>query len=174
MNKLHIMAENNLNNKEALEKLKGIVDQIDVGTVCSFPSDSDYPHGVPMSRQEVDANGDIWYICSAESETFKNISQDPKVSLFYADPKTYTFLSINGKASLSRDQERIDRYWNKMMEGWFKKGKEDPNIQLLQITPEEAHYWDSNSNMVVNLFKMLKAAVTGNAQDIGNEGDLNV
>ncbi|MGJ1415064.1 hypothetical protein ACR784_05985 [Sphingobacterium multivorum] len=66
------MAENNLNNKEALEKLKGIVHQIDVGTVCSFPSDSDYPHGVPMSRQEVDANGDIWYICSAESETFKN------------------------------------------------------------------------------------------------------
>ncbi len=168
------MAENNLSNKEALEKLKVIVDQIDIGTICSFPVDSDYPHGVPMSRQEVDEEGNIWYICSAESETFKNISQDPRVSLFYADPKHYTFLSINGTASLSRDQERIDRYWNKMMEGWFAKGKEDPNIRLLQVTPKDAHYWDSNSNMIVNLFKLLKATVTGETEDIGKEGDLNI
>ncbi|WP_293907138.1 MULTISPECIES: pyridoxamine 5'-phosphate oxidase family protein [unclassified Sphingobacterium] len=168
------MAENNLSNKEALDKLKVIVDQIDVGTVCSFPSDANYPHGVPMSRQEVDDEGTIWYICSAESETFKNISQDPRVSLFYADPKNYTFLSINGTADLSRDQERIDRYWNKMMEGWFEKGKEDPNIRLLQVTPKDAHYWDSNSNMIVNLFKMLKATVTGETEDIGKEGDLNI
>lgn len=168
------MAENNLSNREALEKLKVIVDQIDVGTVCSFPSDSNYPHGVPMSRQEVDDDGVIWYICSAESETFKNISQDPRVSLFYADPKHYTFLSINGTAKLLRDQERIDRYWNKMMEGWFEKGKEDPHIRLLRVTPKDAHYWDSNSNMIVNLFKMLKATVTGDAEDMGKEGDLNI
>jgi len=168
------MAENNLSNKEALEKLKVIVDQIDIATICSFPVDSVYPHGVPMSRQEVDEEGNIWYICSAESETFKNISRDPRVSLFYADPKHYTFLSINGMANLSRDQERIDRYWNKMMEGWFAKGKEDPNIRLLQVTPKDAHYWDSNSNMIVNLFKMLKATVTGETEDIGKEGDLNI
>lgn len=168
------MAENNLSNKEALEKLKVIVDQIDIGTICSFPVDSAYLHGVPMSRQEVDEEGNIWYICSAESETFKNISRDPRVSLFYADPKHYTFLSINGMANLSRDQERIDRYWNKMMEGWFAKGKEDPNIRLLQVMPKDAHYWDSNSNMIVNLFKMLKATVTGETEDIGKEGDLNI
>ncbi|MGF7024648.1 MULTISPECIES: pyridoxamine 5'-phosphate oxidase family protein [Sphingobacterium] len=168
------MAENNLNNKEALDKLKAIVDQIDVGTVCSFPAESEYPHGVPMSRQEVDEDGDIWFICSAESDTFKNIAQNPKASLFYADPKHYTFLSINGKASLSRDQERIDRYWNKMMEGWFEKGKEDPNIRLLRVTPKDAHYWDSDSNMIVNLFKMLKVRLTGETEDIGKEGDLNI
>jgi len=83
-------------------------------------------------------------------------------------------LSINGRASLSRDQERIDRYWNKMMEGWFEKGKDDPNIRLLRVSPEEAHYWDSNSNVIVNIFQMLKAAVTGNTEDIGEEGDLKL
>ncbi|WP_104382805.1 pyridoxamine 5'-phosphate oxidase family protein [Sphingobacterium sp. HMA12] len=168
------MAEKNMNNQEALDKLKTIIDQIDVGTVCSFGKGAVYPHGVPMSRQEVDAAGDIWYICSAESETHQNIENDPRVSLFYADPKNYTFLSVNGTASLSRDQARIDRYWNKMMEGWFKKGKEDPNIRLVRVTPQDAHYWDSNSNMIVNLFNMLKVAVTGNPEDIGKEGDLNL
>ncbi len=168
------MAEKNISNKEALEKLRFIVDQIDIGTLCSFNKESDYPHGVPMSRQEVDDDGSIWYICSAESETFRNIENDPKISLFYADAKNYTFLSINGTGRLSRDQARIDRYWNKMMEGWFEKGKEDPNIRLLQVTPVEAHYWDSNSNMIINLFQMLKATITGNTDDIGKEGDLNL
>ncbi|MEI2274217.1 pyridoxamine 5'-phosphate oxidase family protein [Sphingobacterium sp. ML3W] len=168
------MAEKNMHDQEAFDKLKSIVDQIDIGTICSFSQESPYPHGVPMSRQEVDNEGNIWYICSAESETYKNIENDPKVSVFYADPKNYTFLSINGTASLSRDQDRIDRYWNKMMEGWFEKGKEDPNIRLLQVSPRDAHYWDSNSNMIVNLFQMLKAAITGNTEDIGKEGDLNL
>ncbi|OOG18052.1 hypothetical protein BWD42_12250 [Sphingobacterium sp. CZ-UAM] len=168
------MAEKNMHNQEALDKLKSIVDQIDIGTICSFSQESPYPHGVPMSRQEVDNEGNIWYICSAESETYKNIEKDPKVSVFYADPKNYTFLSINGTASLSRDQDRIDRYWNKMMEGWFEKGKEDPNIRLLRVSPRDAHYWDSNSNMIVNLFQMLKATITGNTEDIGKEGDLNL
>ncbi|WP_293942479.1 MULTISPECIES: pyridoxamine 5'-phosphate oxidase family protein [unclassified Sphingobacterium] len=168
------MAEKNINNQEALDKLKSIVDQIDVGTICSFGKESIYPHGVPMSRQEVDNQGNIWYICSAQSDTYKNIENDPRVSVFYADPKNYTFLSINGTAKLSREQARIDRYWNKMMEGWFEKGKEDPNIRLLCVSPQEAHYWDSNSNMVVNLFNMLKATLTGNIEDIGKEGDLNL
>ena len=168
------MAEKNINNQEALDKLKSIVDQIDVGTICSFGKESIYPHGVPMSRQEVDNQGNIWYICSAQSDTYKNIENDPRVSVFYADPKNYTFLSINGTAKLSRDQARIDRYWNKMMEGWFEKGKEDPNIRLLCVSPQEAHYWDSNSNMLVNLFNMLKATITGNIEDIGEEGDLNL
>lgn len=168
------MAEKNMKNQEALDKLKTIIDQIDVGTICSFSKESVYPHGVPMSRQEVDPAGDIWYICSAESETHQNIENDPRVSLFYADPKNYTFLSVNGTASLSRDQARIDRYWNKMMEGWFKKGKEDPNIRLVRVTPQNAHYWDSNSNKIVNIFNMLKATVTGHSEDIGKEGDLNL
>ncbi|MFZ4861682.1 pyridoxamine 5'-phosphate oxidase family protein [Sphingobacterium sp. Mn56C] len=168
------MAEKVIRDQEAQEKLKSIVDQIDIGIICTFNPQSDYPHGVPMSRQEVDETGDIWYICSAESETYKNLVQNSKISIFYSDPKSYTFLSINGTASLSRDQDRIDKYWNKMMEGWFEKGKEDPNIKLLKVTPEKAHYWDAGSNKIATLFGMLKNAITGSNEDIGEEGELKI
>ncbi|MGN5954152.1 pyridoxamine 5'-phosphate oxidase family protein [Sphingobacterium lactis] len=168
------MAEKNIKNKEAQEKFKAIIDQIDIGTICSFNADSPYPHGVPMSRQEVEEDSNVWYILSAESETFKNLEKDNKISVFYADPKNYTFLSVNGTASLSRDQERIDKYWNKMMEGWFEKGKTDPNIRILKVNPEEAHYWDSGSNKITMLFGMIKKIVTGSKEDVGNEGDLEL
>lgn len=168
------MAEKFIRDQEAQIKLKSIVDQIDIGTICTFTPLSPYPHGVPMSRQEVDEAGNIWYICSSESETHKNLEIDDKISIFYADPKNYRFLSINGTAILTRDQVRIDRYWNKMMESWFEKGKDDPNIKLIKVTPSEAHYWESGSNKIVNLFAMLKNALTGSNEDIGEEGELKI
>lgn len=172
--KEHTMAEKIIRDQEAHKKLKSIVDQIDIGTICTFTPNSPYPHGVPMSRQEVDEDGNIWYICSAESETHKNLEKNDKISVFYADPKNYSFLSINGTATLSRDQARIDRYWNKMMQGWFEKGKEDPNIRLIKVTPDEAHYWDSGSNKIATLFGMLKNAITGSKEGIGEEGELKL
>lgn len=168
------MAEKILKNKEAQEKLKSIVDKIDVGNICTYDANSEFPHVVPMSRQEVDEDGNIWHICSAESETYKNLEQNKKISLIYGDPKDYTFISIHGEASLSRDQERIDKYWNKIMELWFHKGKEDPNIRLIKVDPEEAHYWDSGSNKLATLFGMLKQVITGERKDIGEEGELNL
>jgi len=168
------MNDNKYDLTEGREKLKEIVDKIDVGMICTFPENSDYPHGVPMSRQEVDDQGNIWYICSADSDTHRNIEKNDKVSLFYADAKNYTFLSINGTATLLRDQARIDKYWNKFMESWFEKGKDDPNIRLLRVDPIDAHYWDSDSSKIGTFFTMVKNMVTGDHSDLGKEGDLNV
>ena len=48
------MSTENLRNDDAIQKLKELVDKIDIGMLCSFPKDDDYPYAVPMSRQEVD------------------------------------------------------------------------------------------------------------------------
>ena len=168
------MSTENLSNKEAIEKLKEMVDKIDIGMLCSFKKDEKQPHAVPMSRQEVDEQGNIWYLFSKQSETYQHLQADRQVSLIYAQPKDYEFLTINGHAEISRDEARIEKYWNKMMEGWFEKGKEDPNIKLLKVIPDEAHYWDSGSNKIATLFGMLKNAITGSNEDIGEEGELKL
>lgn len=168
------MSTENLHNQEAIEKLKEMVDKIDIGMICSFTSESDYPHAVPMSRQEVDEEGNIWFIFSSESETYQHLQNNNKVSLLYAHVGDYNFLSINGTAEISRDQERIDKYWNKMIEAWFEKGKEDPHIRILKVIPGEAHYWDNKSNKLVTLMKVAASAISGQQLDIGREGKLNL
>ncbi|WP_187444104.1 pyridoxamine 5'-phosphate oxidase family protein [Sphingobacterium phlebotomi] len=54
------MSTENLYNQEAIEKLKKIIDQTDIGILTTYPRDSDYIHAVPMSRQEVDEEGNIY------------------------------------------------------------------------------------------------------------------
>ncbi len=168
------MSTENLHNREAIGKLSEMVDKIDIGMLCSFVSGNDYPHAVPMSRQEVDKDGNIWFLFSSESETHRNIQANNKVSLLYAHVGDYNFLSINGIAEISEDPAKIDKYWNKMIEAWFEKGKEDPHIRVLKVTPGEAHYWDNKSNKLVTLLKVAASAISGQQMDIGREGELNL
>lgn len=168
------MSTENLHRQEAVEKLKEMVDKIDIGMMCTFPSGSNYPHAIPMSRQEVDEDGHIWFLFSSESETHQNLSSNHKVSLLYAHVGDYNFLSINGRAEISRDPVRIDKYWNKMVEAWFEKGKEDPRIRVLKVIPDEAHYWDNKSNKLVTFLKVAASAISGQQLDIGREGSLNL
>lgn len=168
------MSTENLNNTEAIEKLQKMVDSIDIGMLSTFPKGTNYPHSIPMSRQEVDDHGNIWFLFSAESDTHQHLQQNKEVSITFADVSSYEFLSINGIGEVSQDAARIDKYWNDMIAAWFEKGKEDPNIRILKITPAEAHYWDNKTNKLVTFFKVAASAVTGSKMDIGRQGDLNI
>lgn len=168
------MSTENLNNQEAIEKLKDLVNSIDVAMMVTYPKDTQYPYMTPMSRQEIDDEGNIWYLISSESETYENLLVNNKISLAFGDPGSYTFLSIDGIAEASRDQERIEKYWNKFVEVYFEKGKEDTSIRVLKVTPLDSHYWDTKTNKFMTLLKVASAAITGNKVDIGREGELNI
>jgi general stress protein 26 len=168
------MSTENLNNQEAIEKLKELVNSIDVAMMITYPKGAQYPYKTPMSRQEIDDEGNIWYLISSESETYENLKVDNKISLAFGDPGSYTFLSIDGIAEASRDQELIDKYWSKFVEVYFEKEKEDPTIRVLKVTPLDTHYWDTKTNKFMTLLKVASAAITGQKVDIGHQGDINI
>lgn len=168
------MSTENLRSKEAIDKLKDLIDTIDIGMVGSYPSNDEYIHAVPMSRQEVDDNGNVWFMLSAESDTYKYLEQNNKISVLFSDVKNYLFVNINGKATLSRDHARIEKYWNKMHEAWFEKGKEDPNIRILKVDPVEGNYWDNKTNKIVTFLKIAASAISGAKIDVGREGKLDL
>src|SRR5690554_2249484 len=127
-----------------------------------------------MSRQEVDDDGNLWFLFSSHSETYQNLQKSNHVSVLYSDISNYNFLSINGIAEVSTDKARIEKYWSKMVEAWFEKGKEDPTVRVLKVIPSEAHYWDNKSNKLVTFFKVAASAISGEKLDIGRHGDLNI
>lgn len=168
------MSTENLNNQEGIEKIKALVNDIDIGMLSTYSSESKFPHSVPMSRQEVDDEGNIWFLFSAESETYRRLQQDKDVSITYAHVSDYKFLNITGNSEVSTDQSRIDKYWNKFVEAWFEKGKEDPNIRILKVVPKDAYYWDNKTNKLFTLLHIATNAITGNKSDVGREGEINL
>lgn len=167
------MSTENLNNAEAVKKLAELVNKIDIGMVISRGEKEDL-HIVPISRQEVDEQGNIWMLISSESHLHQNLLENSKVDIAYSHIGDYNFLSLSGKAVISRDQARIDKYWNKMMDAWFEKGKDDPHIRVLKVETHDAHYWDNKSNKLVTFFKVATNAIAGTNLDIGREGNLDL
>lgn len=165
------MKKDPLFNEQAREKISEMVEGIRFGilesNLGSVPT-----HAVPMATKKVDEQGVIWFISHSDSEHNAHIQQDNRVQLMYADPGSRDFLVLYGTATITKDHETLkDLYDRKTDATWFD-GPSDPHLTAISVKPEEGHYWDSDDNRLVNLFKMGKAALTGDKENLGKSGDL--
>jgi len=121
----------------------------------------------PMGTAKIEDDGSIWFYTNEYSLKSKEISKENNVLLAYSDPSNNTYLTVKGKAELVDDKVRKESYFSPFVKAWFPDGVEDPRLILIKVTPDEAEYWDASSSKIVVLFKVLKAAITGNTPDLG-------
>ena len=57
------------------------------------------------------------------------------------------FACMSGSGRINNDRAQIDKLWNKQVEAWFPKGKEDPNLALLQIDIDSAELWETDMTL---------------------------
>ena len=165
--------EKNLIGREAIEKMKELVNH---NAVCMFTSNiGEVPLQTrPMTAQEVDDNGDFWFFSPRSSHKNDEIRSDARVQLLFANTSASEYLTVFGTASILEDRKKIKELWSPMVKAWFEEGKDDPNLSLIKVSPENAYYWEPKHNKMVTLFKMATAAATGKQMDIGDQGSLEV
>jgi len=163
----------NLTQQEAIEKMQELVKH---NNICLFTTRIyDSPlHARPMGTQQVDEDGNFWFLSGDDSDKNAEIMEDNSVQLFYSDAGKAEFMSVYGQASISRDQKKIEELWNPIAKAWFKEGKNDPRLTLIKITPEEAYYWDTKHNKMVTMIKILASMVSGKRRDDGIEGKMTL
>ncbi len=166
------MSTKNLYDDKAREKIKEIAEDVDF---CMLVTNMDQKplSAVPMSTKQVDEHGAVWFLSKNSSEHNKNIEKDSDVQLLYSGTSEMEFLSIYGEAFIETNREVIHELFSKADNAWFD-GKDDPSITAIKINPKEAYYWDNKDNKMVTLFKLGMAAVSGEKQDIGEKGKLEL
>ena len=163
-------------NNEQNENLQKLIDKIkDVDTAMMTTADDDGSlRSRPMRNMQIKEDGIIWFFTGYESAKSHELKNDSHVNLSYADPSNNLYVSVSGRASLSRDKAKIDELWNPAMKAWFPEGKEDPNVGLIKVTIDKAEYWDSPNSAVVHLYGVVKAAITGERADPGENKKINL
>ena len=161
-----------LNNEEAVAKLKKLAEKINICLFCTELETLPITTR-PMAVQQVDVQGNIWFISSGESNKNFEIKEDNRVQLFFAG-SAYEYLSIYGNAYIYKDKEKIEELWTPIAKAWFEEGKDDPSITVIRVAPSDAYYWDTENGKLVSFFKIAAAALTGAKHDGGVEGALNV
>lgn len=127
----------------------------------------------PMSVQKVCDQGNFWFLSSSDSDKNAELAIDDRVQMFFVNTGDYEFLSVYGKASVSRDREKINELWSNIAKAWFED-ENDPRITVIKVTPEEGFYWDTKNGKLVSMIKILASAVTGKTLEEGVEGTISV
>lgn len=138
--------------KQGVEKLKQLVNDINICLFCTDLKTDDGATCRPMMALEVDNEGNVWFFSAVLSGKNKAIREDNKVQLFFAHPPKGSYLIVNGTAEIIMDKEKIAALWTSEEEQWFKGGKGDPNISILKVTPQNTYYWDASGDKMVNIF----------------------
>ncbi len=160
-----------LSGAEAIQKMKELAE---AARTCFFTTltDSRPLPTRPMALQTVESDGSFYFFSAASSNKNDQLQQDSNVQLFFANNGSSEYLSVYGTASISQDKEKIKELWNKFAEIWFQGGPDDPDVTIIAVTPQEARYWDTKHNKVVQWAKLAASMVTGKTMDDGVEGTL--
>ncbi len=169
------MSKENLTHLEAIKKIKELSESAKVCMFCTeletLPINSR-----PMSLQETDEEGNLWFISSDDSNKNFEIKDDRRVQLFFMNNSDYQYLSVFGEATIYKDKTTIEDKWSPMAKAWFEEGKDDPKVSIIRVEPKDTYYWDTKVGKLVSLFNFVSAAVTGNTTDNsdGVEGNAKV
>ncbi len=157
--------------QEAINKLKDLIEGIDFAMLTTVSGKQ--LRSRPMSTQQFQENGEIWFFTSDETHKVEEIQQDNRVNVAYSKPSDNAYVSVSGTATLVKDRAKIEELWNPILKAWFPKGLEDPHLALLKISVEDAEYWDSPNSTVVQLVGFVKALVSGEQADGGEHGKVS-
>lgn len=163
----------NLENKEAIAKLKELAEDVRVCMFCTELGKSPFSTR-PMALQEVDEYGNLWFISSAESNKNFDIKADEKVQLLFAKITDSHYLTVYGSAKIYTDKSKIEEMWTPIAKAWFEDGKDDPNVTIIRVSPEDVYYWDTKYGRIVYLLKAAVSAIVGKDVDSSQEGKLDV
>ena len=158
--------------QEAIKKLNDLIEEIDFAMLTTI--DGGVLRSRPMSTQEFEFDGDLWFFTSSKTHKIEEIEKDNRVNVSYAAPESNTYVSVSGTAEVVKDQEKIDEYWSDILKAWFPEGKNAPDLVLLKVNVEQAEYWDSSSSTVVQVAGFLKALATGESADGGENEKINL
>ncbi len=151
---------------ESIRHIAGMIGDIKFALLTTANGDGQL-HARPMTTQQTEFDGDLWFIGSKDSGSVADIRLNPQVNASYADTGKGSYVSVSGRAELKEDRAKLEELWSDFYKAYFEGGIDDPKVQLIKIGAQEAEFWESDGK-VRSLFQMAKAAVTGKtATDMG-------
>jgi general stress protein 26 len=156
------------------DHLARVWDIIERAGVCMLTTHS--PHGLrarPLQPRPERAAGLIWFVTDLRSGKEHEIENESDVGLVFIDAEAKAYLSITARAQVFRDHQKAGAIWKSTDNMWWH-GPDDPNVCVLKITPLTAELWDGPSSKAIAAFEFVKAQLTGDKPNLGENRKVTV
>ena len=122
-----------------------------------------HSHPLTTQNKSADEGSRLYFFISRKSEMARQLQDDGNVNVSYADPGADSYVSLSGQAAVVEDPAKKEALWSPIVKAWFPGGVTDPDLALLEVRLSHVEYWDVKESKMVQLFKIAKAAITGDA-----------
>lgn len=167
--------ENNFKDligNEGVEKIKELAKKAGSCFFCTRIRAGEAFRTRPMSAEHIDDQGNFWFLSASDSHKNQDIQQDPSVQLLCQGSSYSDFMTLYGRAEISKDKQKIKELWDPMMKTWFTEGENDPRITVIKFNPSQGYYWDTKHGMAVAMVKRAYGAAVGETYDDSIEGQI--
>jgi general stress protein 26 len=159
--------------EDQTKKLWELIKDIRFGMLTHrHPDGSLHSHPLTTQGKSLD-DWVLHFFVSRATELGQRLQGDGNVNVSYSDPHKDTYVSISGQATTSNDMATKKRLFNALAKAWFPGGVEDPDLELVEVHVQHAEYWNVKENKTTQLFKMAKAAVTGERAQMGEHKEVH-
>ena len=164
------------NNTTAHETLWKLIKDIRFGMLThSTATGMLHAHPLTTLNRSVDAQADLYFFIPKTGELYERLLTDGEVNVSYADPGQDSYVSLSGQARFVDDLAQKEALWSPAAQAWCPGGHTDPELALLAVRIRHAEYWDVDESKMVQLFKMAKAAITGQPpRELGEHKELTL
>ncbi len=137
-------------------------------------SGEDGGHFQPMTGFCDKESGAIWFFTRRDTELVSRLVQGGKAMFNLVSKDRDLWACIAGTITEQHDAARIDKFWGPVVSAWFPDGKDDPELTLLRLDPDDAEIWISAKGPIRFAFEIAKANLTDNEPDLGQHERLNL
>jgi len=125
------------------------------------------------ARADRDA-GVIWFVTDVRGAKDDEIDAANDIGLVFIDENSRAYLSITGRASVTRDIAKAKEVWKRTDDVWLPGGPNDSNARVLRVEPITAELWDGPSSAAGTAFEFAKARLTGEKPKLGESRKITV
>jgi general stress protein 26 len=143
------------------QKLVELLSDMPIAMLTTLGPDG--PRSVPMARQEVEPDAELWFITARDTDHVRAVQQEPRVVLTFSSRDAW--VAATGRAQVVDDDAKLAELWNTFAEAWLPGGPEDPQAVLLRVDVEQAEYWDTPGGKIASLISFAKTRLTGDTYD---------
>jgi general stress protein 26 len=121
----------------------------------------------PMANQERASGADLWFVTYEGAPKLKEIQGDSQVNLTYYKDRTREWVSISGRAKISRDRKKIHELYKPDWRAWFGDDgtpnagtADDERMVLIGVKITSAIFMEQDKIAPVAAFELVKGIIT--------------
>lgn len=141
-----------------LDKLNDLLKKFRFAMLTTRAAEGDL-HAHPLTVQETESDGDLWFIVGTHASAVEHVRRDPKVGLSFSSDGLW--LSLAGDAEVVEDRAKLEDLWSTSVEAWFPDGPASPEVTLLKVSALSGEYWGSAGGRIATAVALVTSKVTG-------------